>query len=166
MKTLLLTVVTALALFTVHALAASPSGGGWQAKLNSDDVYGEGEGVWKITTGGAMKAGRNFQYILAPSNFKCNSANLALVDKKIPVEGGEFVYKGKAYVDYFRAPKHKGDLTWKGTYTSAGKVKGTIRFDSPVTPKPDATAPQGIKFKKKECDTGKVKWGGRPDPNG
>ena len=111
-----------------------------------------------------MKPGRTLDYIAAPSNFECNSSNLALVKKKIPIEDGKFVYKDEAYVDKFRAPKKKGDLTWKGEFTSSGKVKGTIRFDSPVTPKPDPDAPNGIKYTHKECDTGKLKWNGKPGP--
>src|SRR5215212_3995037 len=142
MNRLLLVALTALGLFTAHALAASPSTGDWQGKLKSQDTFGEGEGVWKVTGGGVMKPGRALDYIAAPSDFQCNSSNLRLVKKKIPIENGEFVYKKGAYPDYFRAPQYVGKLTWKGTFTSAGKVKGTIRFESPVTPKPDPTAPQ------------------------
>jgi hypothetical protein len=164
MNRLLLVAVTALALFTAHALAASPSSGRWQGKLASEETFGEGSGYWKVTSGGAIKPAPQQDHIVAPSNFKCNTSNLALVKDKIPVENGEFVYKKEAYVDFFRAPQHKGELTWKGEFTSAGKVKGTIRFVSPVTPKYDAGAPQGVKFKHKECDTGKLKWNGKPGP--
>jgi hypothetical protein len=160
----LLAALAAVALVTAVAFAANPSSGDWQGKLASEDTFGEGEGVWKVTAGDVMKPGRALDYIAAPSNFKCNSSNLALVKKKIPIEDGKFVYKKEAYVDLFRAPEHKGDLTWKGEFTSSGKVKGTIRFVSPVTPKFDPDAPQGFKYKHKECDTGKLKWNGKPGP--
>ncbi len=164
MKRLLLVALTAVAVLTAVALAASPSGGPWQGKLASENNFGEGSGAWKVTAGGAMKPAPNQEHIVAPSNFKCNSANLALVKTKIPVDSGEFVYKKEAYVDFFRAPQHKGTLTWKGDFTSGGKVNGTIRFESPVTPKFDPDAPMGFKYKHKDCDTGKLKWNGKPGP--
>jgi len=162
MKQLLLASILALALFTAHALAAST--GSWTGILSGDRANGEGSALWKVTAGGAMKPAKGQDYIWAPSDFQCNTSNLSLVKTKIPVEGGKFVYKDKAYVDVFRAPKKKGDLTWKGEYTSGGKVSGTIRFVSPVTPKPSKSEPGVINFKNKECDTGKIKWHGAPGP--
>ena len=161
---LILSSLLAVAMVVTVAFAATPKTGTWQGKLNSDNVYGEGAGAWKVTSGGKMRPVQNTQYILAPSNFKCNSSNLSLVKDRIPIDDGKFVYKKGAYTDYFRAPQHVGTLTWKGEWTKSGKVSGTIRFESPVTPKPDASAPKGVKFTKKDCDTGTVKWGGRVSP--
>ena len=162
MKRLSLVALVALGLFTAHALAAST--GTWTGILSGDRANGEGSALWKVTAGGAMKPGKGQDYIWAPSDFQCNSSNLALVKAKIPIEDGKFVYKKEAYVDSFRAPQKKGDLTWKGEYTSGGKVKGTIRFVSPVTPKYSSTEPGVVNFKHKECDTGKIKWHGEPGP--
>ncbi len=158
--------LAALAALTITAvaIAATPSNGPWQGKLSSENNFGEGSSGWKVANGSTMKPAPYQDHIVAPSNFKCNTSNLYLVKTKIPVQDGEFVYKKGAYTDYFRAPKYVGELTWKGEYTSGGKVKGTIRFESPVTPKYDENAPQGVKFSKKDCDTGKLKWDGQPGP--
>ena len=150
----------AVAMLVTVAFAATPSTGNWQGKLKSEAAYGESSGAWKVTSGGKMRPVPGSEHILAPSNFKCNSSNLALVKTKVPIEDGKFVYKKGAYPDYFRKPDVKGTLTWKGEFTKAGKVKGTIRFQSPITPKPD----RPDTFTNKDCDTGKVKWVGRISP--
>ena len=155
---LIISGLLAVALLVTVAFAATPKTGDWQGKLNSESAYGESSGAWKVTSGGKMRPVQGSQYIYAPSAFECNSSNLALVKTRIPIEDGKFVYKKGAYPDVFREPDVKGTLTWKGEFTSSGKVKGTIRFQSPITPKP------GGKFSNKDCDTGKVKWGGRPNP--
>jgi hypothetical protein len=157
---LIISGLLAVAMLTAVAFAATPKTGTWQGKLNSEADYGESAGGWKVTSGGKMRPVQGSDYIYAPSNFECNSSNLALVKTKVPIEDGTFVYKGKAYPDFFRKSDVKGDLTWKGEWTKAGKVKGTIRFQSPITPKPGGT------FSNKDCDTGKVKWSGRPSPYG
>jgi len=149
-----------VAMLAAVAFAATPKTGTWQGKLNSEADYGESAGAWKVTTGGKMRPVENAKYIYAPSDFQCNSSNLALVKTKIPIEDGKFSYTKGAYPDVFRKPDVVGKLTWKGEWTKPGRVKGTIRFESPITPKPD----RPDTYSNKDCDTGKVKWGGRLNP--
>ena len=154
---LIISFLLAVAMLVTVAFAATPKAGFWHGKLKSEE-YGESEGAWKVTSGGKMRPVQGSQFIYAPSDFSCNSSNLALVKTRVPIEDGKFVYKKGAYPDFSREPDVKGTLTWKGEYTSSGKVNGTIRFQSPITPKP------GGKFSNKDCDTGKVKWVGRLNP--
>src|SRR5690349_9518455 len=83
---------------------------------------GEGEATLKVK-GGALVPPAGQKYVFAPSNFKCNLSNLALVPKRVPLKAGKINFVGKAYQDVFRKPTAQGTLTWKGTLTN-----GTIRF--------------------------------------
>ena len=125
---LIISFLLAVAMLVTVAFAATPKTGVWQGKLKSEAAYGESSGAWKVTSGGKMKPAPNTEHIFAPSNFSCNSSNLALVKTRIPIEDGKFVYKKGAYPDYFREPDVKGTLTWKGEFTSSGKVKWVGRL--------------------------------------
>ena len=117
---------------------------------------GEGEATLKVKAGALVPV--DGQHIFAPSNFKCNLSNLALVPKRVPLKSGKIDFVGKAYQDVFRTPKALGTLTWKGTLT-----KGTIRFRAPQTLK--ATVRAGkfvIVVKKTPCDTGTLRYTVRP----
>ena len=117
---------------------------------------GAGEATLKVKAGALVPSGG--AYIFAPSNFKCNLSNLALVPKRVPLKSGKIDFVGKAYQDVFRTPKALGTLTWKGTLT-----KGTIRFRAPRTLK--ATVRAGkfvIVVKKTPCDTGTLRYTVRP----
>ena len=91
----------------------------------------------------------------APSS--ATSSNLVVKTSKIKISGGRFRYEGPAYVDQFRAKTKLGHLVWSGTFTSATKVKGKIRFTSAYTPKVGAGK---VTFKKKACDSGTKSWTG------
>jgi hypothetical protein len=154
----LLAAAAALALAAI-ALAA-PKAGNWSANIGTTFSPGEGAGAFRVTSGGgAIKAVRGRPKIYAPSNFKCNTTNMAVAKSKIPIKRGRFSYKGGAYVNYGTAPPvYKGTLTWKGRFVTKRKVKGTIRFVSPVTPK---ATNRGPKYSQKECDTGTLNWVGK-----
>ncbi len=109
---------------------------------------GEGEGIYDATATAIKPVGGR---ITAPSTFKCNSANLIVKAKSIKLKGGKLNYSGPAYVDFFRAPKILGTLTWKGTPT-----KGTIRFQAKKSVKPNPKG--GVKIVTKACDTGTLKF--------
>ena len=156
-----LTAAIATALLAAVALAA-PTTGKWRGSLGTTYKQNEGEGYFRITSGPAIRPFKGQKYIVAPSNFKCNTSNLSLVKTTIPISGGKFSYTKGAYPDAYRAPKYVGTLTWKGTFKSKSKVVGTIRFQSPVTPKYDQSAPNGVRFAKKPCDTGKLNWVANP----
>jgi hypothetical protein len=107
----------------------------------------------KPSGSGANKA------IVAPSNFKCNSSNLAAKASAIKISAGRFSYDGPAYVDKFRAKAKIGHLAWSGTFTAPNRVKGKVRFASSVTPKPGGAR---ITFQNKKCDSGTQSWTGQP----
>src|SRR3954451_25047809 len=109
---------------------------------------GEGESNFKVKNGYMVPDA--WKWIEAPSNFKCNTSNMAVQPKRIKLAGGKIDFDGKAYPDVGRAPKILGRLIWKGTVTRKN-AKGTIRFISPVTPKFTRT---GVKYVNKRCDTG------------
>jgi hypothetical protein len=132
------------------ALAATPTGGTW----TSPGEGGAGFTVKGSTIGPVGQAPRRF--ITAPSNFRCNSANLVVKTSSIAIHAGKFRYDGHAYVDYFRGRKYLGRLIWTGSFTSATSVKGTYRFISPVKP-PTAGHPA---FVKQHCDSGTHSWTG------
>lgn len=117
---------------------------------------GEGEATLKVKAGALVPSGG--AYVFAPSNFKCNLSNLALVPKRVPLKSGKIDFVGKAYQDVFRTPKALGTLTWKGTLT-----KGTIRFRAPQTLKVVLRAGRPvIVTKKTPCDTGTLRYTVRP----
>jgi hypothetical protein len=116
---------------------------------------GEGESGFRVT-GGKMLPPKGHKYIYAPSNFKCNSANLAVRATSIPVSGGQINFVGQAHIDWFRFPKAYGKLTWKGTLK-----KGIIRFQTTKTPRYTST---GVHLVSKACDTGKLHYTVRPAP--
>jgi hypothetical protein len=116
---------------------------------------GEGESGFRVKSGKIVPL-KGKKYIFAPSNFKCNSANLAVKTTSIPVTGGKIDFVGKAHIDWFRFPKAYGKLTWKGTLK-----KGVIRFETSKTPRYKATGPYLVN---KACDTGKLHYTVRPAP--
>lgn len=117
---------------------------------------GEGEATLKVKAGALVPV--DGQHIFAPSNFKCNLSNLALVPKRVPLKRGKIDFAGQAYQDVFRTPKALGTLTWKGTLT-----KGTIRFRAPQTLKVVLRAGRpAIVIKKTPCDTGTLRYSVRP----
>ncbi len=141
-----------LSIAALAAAAAAPSVAAASIWVGN----GEGEATLKVKAGALVPSGG--AYIFAPSNFKCNLSNLALVPKRVPLKSGKIDFVGKAYQDVFRTPKALGTLTWKGTLT-----KGTIRFRAPQTLK--ATVRAGkfvIVVKKAPCDTGTLRYTVRP----
>jgi hypothetical protein len=150
--------VTALT-FTAVAIAA-PKTGNWMASLGNTVLLQEGAGFFRISSAPAIRPKKGSPHIIAPSDYSCNTRSLALVKTKVPITSGKFKYTRAAYVNFGDTdnPVYKGKLTWKGRFTSKRKVKGTIRFVSPVTPK---MTPQGPKFSQKECDTGTKAWVGK-----
>ena len=139
------------------ALAAAPQPGMWTSA-------GESGGAFTVKAARIGPIGvKPNQALIAPSTFKCNTSNLVVKTKTIPISNGRFRYDGPAYVDRYRAPKRTGHLVWTGRFTSASQVKGTFRFTSPVTPKLTAA---GIEFVTKSCDSGKHSWVGHPSAAG
>lgn len=139
-----------LAALAAAALAASVSsalGAGTLVITVIKGGPGEGGGAYKVSGG---KIVPNNGVITAPSTFKCNSANLIVKAKSIPISGGKINYKGPAYVNKFQAPKVLGTLTWKGTPT-----KGTIRFQ---TKKLVVIKPPKVSVVNKSCDTGTQRY--------
>ena len=158
MKRWILPGLIAAAAIAAVAIAA-PKAGIWEASLGKTFAPSEGNAVFRVTSGGAIKRTSAAPKIYAPSNFKCNTSNLAVAKSKIPIKSGKFSYKGGAYVNYGTSPPvYKGTLTWKGRFVTKKKVKGTVRFVSPVTPK---RTNKGLKYSQKECDTGTLNWVGK-----
>jgi len=148
----------AVALTVTSIAFAAPKKGLWLSKLKSASSYGEGSGVWRVASGPSIRNGRQLRYIILPSNFKCG--NPVPAKNKIPIRNGKFAYVGAGLLNPGEKPLHKGKLTWTGRFTTRKKVKGTIRFQSPVTPK---QTNDGIKYQKKKCDTGTLRWVGKYD---
>ena len=121
---------------------------------------GEGEATLTVKVG-ALVPGPGQKYIFAPSNFKCNLSNLALVAKRVPLKAGKINFVGKANMDVFRKPTAlawRGTLTWKGTLT-----KGTIRFVAAKTPKVTFNGQGPVaSLVNKKCDTGVLRYRPRP----
>jgi hypothetical protein len=147
--------VAAASLAVVLALTAiamaAPKTGRWSSNLGKTRTSGVGGGTFRVTKAPAIRPAKLFDSIVVPSDFDCNTAAIELVKKRIPIKDGRFSYTGAAYVNAEK-PRYKGQLTWKGRFTSRRKVKGTIRFVSPVTPA------RGGRYQKKECDTGTQRW--------
>jgi hypothetical protein len=133
------------------ALAVTPTEGIWTTS------GGESSGSFAVLGAKIVGAGASTHIITAPSTFKCNSSNLVVKTTSIKISGGKFRYEGPAYVDRFRAKTKLGHLIWSGTFTSATKVKGKIRFTSAYTPKVGGGK---VTFKKKACDSGTKSWTG------
>lgn len=133
------------------ALAATPKSGLWTSP-------GEGGASFTVKGSSILPVGQApRRYIYAPSNFRCNSANLAVKASSIKISGGAFKYDGPAYVDFYRAKKYVGRLVWSGRFTSATTIKGSYRFRSKVTPVPG----NPFTFKSKSCDSGTHAWTGK-----
>jgi hypothetical protein len=143
-RTLVPLAALALALLAIAAAVTSAAG---LTQTVIKGGSGEGEGVYKVSGGKVLPANGT---ITAPSTFKCNTSNLIVKAKSIPLSGGKINYVGPAYVDKFRAPKLLGTLIWKGKPTS-----GTIRFKTKKTLK---LTPSGVKIISKACDTGTLKY--------
>src|SRR4051794_23356241 len=144
----------ALTITAAVALAA-PKKGVWQAKLKSASSYdGPGAGYFRVASGPSIRNGNQLRYIVVPAGQKCG--NPYPTKNKIPVKNGKFLYKGAAVLNPGESPLHKGKLTWTGKFVTKKKVKGTIRFQSPVTPTRDRRG-----YVKKRCDTGTRKWVGK-----
>ncbi len=132
------------------ALAATPTAGMWTSP-------GEGGAAFTVKGSSILPAGQApRRYIYAPSNFRCNSANMAVKAASIKISGGAFKYDGPAYVDVSRAKKYIGRLVWSGKFTTATTVKGSYRLRSKVTPVPGTP----FTFKSKSCDSGVRAWTG------
>ena len=143
-RTLVPLAVLALAILGVAAAVTSAAG---TVQTMIKGGPGEGEGIYKVSGGKILPV--NGQ-ITAPSTFKCNTSNLIVKAKSIPLKGGKIDYVGPAYVDKFRAPKVLGTLTWKGKPTN-----GTIRFKTKKTLKLTSS---GVTVVSKTCDTGTLKY--------
>jgi hypothetical protein len=144
----LTTVVAVAAVAVATAVAATPTSGTWTST-------GEGGAFFTVSGSKILPAGQApRRYITAPSNFKCNSSNLAVKTTSIKIANGAFHYDGPAYVDVFRAKKYVGRLVWSGKFTTKTTVKGSYRFRSPVTPNRGA-------FLKKPCDSHTQSWTGK-----
>ncbi len=147
-KAVAVAVAGAVLVAAAAALAATPNPGTWTGT-------GEGGAGFVVKGSSIVPYGvAPRRYITAPSNFKCNSSNLVVKTSRIKIAGGRFSYDGPAYVDVFRAKQHLGRLVWSGSFTSATKVKGRVRFTSAVTPR-------GGKFQRKRCDSGAQAWAGQ-----
>lgn len=151
----------ALALFaaalTFTAVAyGAPKKGTWLAKLKSATGYGEGSGVFRVAAGPSIRNASQLRYILVPNNFKCGSPVPA--KNKIPIKNGKFSYVGDGILNPGESKEYRGKLTWTGRFTTRKKVRGTVRFQSPVTPNGPG------KYKRKPCDTGTLKWNGKYSP--
>jgi hypothetical protein len=98
--------------------------------------------------------------LVAPTDFKCNEAFIELPVKNLLIKHGGFSYHGKAY-DTIGTSKTgvSGILTWTAKFTSRTKVKGTVRFQTNLTP---VFNKETYKFglEEKPCDTGTLPWTG------
>ena len=144
----------AVTLTAVAVAFAAPKKGMWLTKLKSASSYGEGSGAFRVADGPSIKRARQLLYILVPSDFKCGSP--VIKKSKIPIRGGKFVFDGPGYLRT-EAKEYKGHITWKGSFPTKTKVKGTIRWQSPVTPT------RG-NYKQKPCDTGTQNFVGKFSP--
>ena len=152
--------VAALAVaLTVTAVAlAAPKQGTWLAKLSSDPPgFGPQSGIFRMAEGPSIRNGKQLRYIIVPVGSKCGTT-VSLVRKKIRVRKGRFTYRKGAYLNPGGSPTYKGKLTWTGRFTTRKRVKGTVRFQSPVTPKTDRRGE--TKYQRKPCDSGTLKWRG------
>jgi hypothetical protein len=153
----LLAAAAALAL-TAVAFAA-PKQGVWLAKLSSQNNFGEQSGIFRVASGPSIQRSKFLRFIIVPVGAKCGGT--VSVDKnKIPIRNGRFSFSGRVPINPGGSPEYKGNLTWTGRFTTKRKVKGTVRLQSPVTPERSST---GIKYRKKKCDSGTLRWNGRWD---
>ena len=99
--------------------------------------------------------------IIAPTSFKCNEAYIQLPIKRLSIVHGRFAYHGPATdTAGNKSTGVSGELTWTGSFTSPTKVKGTMRFQTPVTPVFDSTS-YTYSLEPKACDTGVLPWSGK-----
>ncbi len=159
-------ITAALAVTAVAAGSPStPSNGPWWGETKPPG--GNDSAARFVVAGAKIKPyafSRKLKAIVPPTNFACNVAILQLPVKQIKIKkSGRFSYKGKVVDKYGTEPSGiRGDLTWKGKFTSAAKVKGTLRLKTKVTPVWHEDTYE-YEFKRKPCDTGKVKWSGVPE---
>lgn len=155
-------VVALVAALAITSLAlAAPKKGPWLSKLSSEPPgFGPTSGIFRVASGPSIRPGRQLRFILVPVGPKCG-VTVAVKKDKIRVRNGRFAFNGKAYYNAGDKPEYGGELNWRGRFTTRKKVKGTLRFVSPRTPK---STRRGTKYPKKRCDTGTLRWRGRYSP--
>lgn len=105
----------------------------------------------------------NWSAIIAPTSFKCNEAFIQLSARSLAISHGRFSYKGMAVDTGGRKSTGiAGRLTWTGIFTSPTTVKGTVRFQTKLTP---IWHRHSYKYtlEQKPCDTGTLRWAGGLD---
>jgi hypothetical protein len=103
----------------------------------------------------------NWPAVIAPTTFKCNEALIQLAATHVTISHGRFSYHGPATdAAGGRATGITGTLTWTGTFTSPTSVKGTMRFQTSVTPVFNRTS-YTYTLEPTPCDTGSVPWSGK-----
>jgi hypothetical protein len=143
------------------AAAATPRAGHWHGKSKpaggKDD---EAEFVVKGNKLAPQKIFLGWSGIIAPTSFKCNEAFIQLSTRSLPITRGHFSYHGKA-VDTAggKSTGISGKLTWTGTFSSPTTVKGTVRFQTTVTPVWNRDS-YTYSLEQKPCDTGTLLWSG------
>jgi len=98
--------------------------------------------------------------LVPPTDFKCNEAFIELPVKHLLIKHGGFSYHGVAY-DTIGTSRTgiSGTLTWTAKFTSSTTVKGTVRFQTNLTPVFDKEAYK-FSLEEKPCDTGTLPWTG------
>jgi hypothetical protein len=99
--------------------------------------------------------------IIAPTSFTCNEAYIQLTAKSVKISNGHFFYKGQA-VDTAggKSTGIVGQLTWSGAFTSPTTVRGTVRFQTTLTPVWHRES-YTYSLEQKPCDTGTLDWAGK-----
>jgi hypothetical protein len=143
------------------ANAATPHPGPWHGQTKP--AGGKDDNAEFVVKGNMLtpqKIYLGWSGIIAPTSFKCNEAFIQITARSLAVIHGHFSYNGTA-VDTAggKSTGISGKLTWTGTFTSPTTVKGTVRFQTQVTPvwhKESYT----YSLEQKPCDTGTLNWAG------
>lgn len=149
---------------TGSALAATPRAGYWTGATPAGASLNDSEASFIVrgsTIVGTPLGGSRL--IRLPTSFRCNAALLIVDATTIPIQGGSFSFSGTADVvrGVRRGASPKGEVTWTGRFVSGSRVRGTVRFRSPVTP---VYTGSRLTLKKKPCDSGTEQWSGTLRP--
>jgi hypothetical protein len=146
---------------TAIAIASMPRSGSWHGQTipggGKDD---NAEFIVKGTKMLPQKIFLSWSAIIAPTSFKCNEAFIQLPTKHLTITHGHFSYNGTATdTAGNKSTGISGHLTWTGTFTSPTAVKGTVRFQTSLTP---IFHKETYKYtlENKACDTGTLQWAG------
>ena len=157
------TMILALALVPAEAALAAvvPKPGRWRGFTTPRG--GKDDEALFVVKGSEILGVKNFTgkapILVAPTDFKCNEAFIE-VPKHLRIKHGGFSYHGVAY-DTIGTSRTgiSGTLTWTAKFTSRTTVRGTMRFQTNLTPVFNKEAYR-FNLEERSCDTGTLPWTG------